>query len=62
MQGSVAVADSRIKVIGKRYADSHHAQLGGGDRVEVKPFEEQIVGNARRPLLILTLAVLLGRA
>ncbi len=36
---TVQEANSRIKVIGRRYAESHSAQLGNDDKVEITPLD-----------------------
>jgi putative ABC transport system permease protein len=49
--------NSYMAVIGKHYVESHLGQLGNDDNIKVTRIEDQVIGDARRALLILVSAV-----
>jgi len=54
---TLAEADSRMSVIGKRYVETHPDQLGNDDKLAVTPMQQQMTGDIRPALLILLGAV-----
>jgi len=54
---TLAQANSWMAIIAKRYVQTHPGQLGGDEKLEVNPMQEQLTGDARPALLILLGAV-----
>jgi predicted permease len=54
---TLAEANSRMSVMGKRYVQTHPDQLGNDDKLVVTPTQQQMTGNIRPALLILLGAV-----
>ena len=54
---TLAEANSRMAVMGKRYVQTHPEQLGNDDKLAVTPTQQQMTGDIRPALLILLGAV-----
>ncbi len=54
---TLAEANAKMSVIGKRYAQTHPGRLGNEDKIQVIPMQEAMTGDIRPALLILLGAV-----